>query len=342
MSEASSYPKTRRKLSPLLFPTLLLVYTPFKTPNEPHLSNLPSLSRFTGNLTITLERPNTSPTVSSTAMSISIPNHQLINPVYSADKNGVRYINDTSNLKIRLWTDPADTDESRLLVLGKAFLSGIYLLVDHDNSKFSLWESRPTNESEIVPLVSDKVCDASSSANKDSATFTTPNNAAGSPPSQSDGKPSSSVIAGSVIGALAALALILSLLFILLRRRARRRQQRVLAEQDAATAEANKAWWQWRLWGAGVDAKPELGSGEAKAELRGEEEAELSGSAPKSEMGSSEGSPAAEADPDGERRELEGAQWAHEMATGSRGRVQELGAGEGGGVEKELPVTPGR
>ena len=267
-----------------------------------------------------------------------------------------------------MWTEIDSTDENGMLVLGKAFLASTYLLADHDNNSFTLWPATPTNNTDIVPILSDKVCDNSSLTNSNN---TNSNNndtasAATTPPTERDNdneSPSAGVIAGSVIGSLAALSFLLTLLFLLLRRRA---SQQRLAQRDAATTEANKAWWAWRLWRLHEPPQSELDGSHLKSELGGSSSSEYSPGA--AEMGPPSATAGkVEADGDGERvrRELDGGiegegekgqrmvgggelgagEWVHEMegaGPGSGPTAKELQWGRAeGGTMKELPGLPG-
>lgn len=176
---------------------------------------------------------------------IQIPNHQLIMPVYGADTSGLLYINDTENKKIRLWTDtsPPGPPEQETIALGRSFMSSTYLLVDYDRGNFTIWPSRATNETDLVPIGPSSCDQAMPATSSDSKT---------------QHKMSNGTLAGSIVGACSGLALLISIPCFLIRRhkRIKRERSNIHLEQ-----EENLNWW--RRWqqsqgSSWWQSKPEL------------------------------------------------------------------------------------
>ena len=176
---------------------------------------------------------------------IRIPNHQLIMPVYGADASGHLYINDTDNKKIRLWTDtsPPGPPEEETIALGRSFMSSTYLLVDYDRGNFTIWPSRATNETDLVPI-GPSSCDQAAPA--------TPSG------SRTQYKISHGTLAGSIVGACSGLALLITIPCLITRRHKRRKREQSNIHHQA---EENLNWWRrWQqsqgpFWS---QSKPEL------------------------------------------------------------------------------------
>lgn len=161
---------------------------------NPNFTN--QLNRFPGNLTIRL----------SSGLNVTIPNHQLVRPEILADDSGKRYITNHSIREIYM------AKGERPWVFGSPFLSSVYLHVNNDEGKFTLWEANPTVKEDLVRVVNKQV------AAKCSRLLPT------DPPKSSKSR-SKGVEIGAGIGGAAALFIIGCVIFAIRYRRRRARQQ---------------------------------------------------------------------------------------------------------------------
>ncbi|KAJ8130410.1 hypothetical protein O1611_g3216 [Lasiodiplodia mahajangana] len=160
---------------------------------------------FDGDMTISL----------SSGLDVRIPNNQYLVPYVDVDRNGSRIFNNSQ--REFLFNDVYDNPTT----LGRYFLTGAYLMVDHDAGVFTMWAANPTRESTLVSVTS-----ADLQANCTNATSTEPGAASnsGSPSVPSSNKSTAATlpggaIAGVVVGAVAALGIIIAGVYFLYKRR---------------------------------------------------------------------------------------------------------------------------
>lgn len=91
---------------------------------EPGLVYPSSAGAFSVSLEITIDN----------GLTVTIPSHELVRPLRGLDANGTQIV-DTRFNEVQIYGRPAPEDGP---VLGKAFLSQLYLFVDFESSKFHL------------------------------------------------------------------------------------------------------------------------------------------------------------------------------------------------------------
>ncbi|EGE80593.2 hypothetical protein BDDG_03534 [Blastomyces dermatitidis ATCC 18188] len=150
---------------------------------------------FRGNLTFTLD----------SGLSITVPNHQLVLPNTVINRDGHQtFANDSRVI-------PIHNAGRQGASLGQSFLSYVYIHVNNDLKRFSIWQANPTEETDIVSL-------AAGSCDPD------PANDSGS--ANSDSKLGRGAIAGIVIGVVAGIALVgLAIWFLIWHKRKRTQNQ---------------------------------------------------------------------------------------------------------------------
>ena len=151
-------------------------------------------------------------------LNIKIPNHQLVVPQYDINSKGQTYVSNRTNANV-LILSLQEINEDDMPHFGSPFLSSAYLFADYDKSTFTLWQSKATTDTNIV-AIGPPTCDPPppSATVSDEVATAAPT---GPPPSTSGGDSgvSKGVIAGSVVGGLAAIALGLCVLWVLARRK---------------------------------------------------------------------------------------------------------------------------
>ena len=167
--------------------------------------------RYDGDLTISIA-PN---------LDITILNHQLVLPEYDINAQGQQYIKNDSNREILLYS-LQDINKNDLPLFGDPFLTAAHLLVDYNNGVFTLSQSQPSTNVDLVAL-GPPVCSTSSSA------------PAQAPESSSSDKRelSKGAIAGAVVGGVAFLSLCLTAILVLAKRKAKNRR-RIEAKEAVA------------------------------------------------------------------------------------------------------------
>ncbi|KAH8167523.1 hypothetical protein CIB48_g685 [Xylaria polymorpha] len=138
---------------------------------------------FDGDMTISL----------SSGLEVRIPNNQYLVPFVDVDRNGSRVFN-TSQRELLLNAVPDNSS-----TLGRYFLTGAYLMVNHDAGTFTMWAANPTRESTLISVVS-----TSAEASCDNTTNPGP---ISSPMVSKAATLSAGSIAGIAIGVVAALAI---------------------------------------------------------------------------------------------------------------------------------------
>jgi hypothetical protein len=169
------------------------------------VENLLTLSaRFDGDITIVLD----------SGLRIRIPNDQYVVPFVTIDRNGTRTFN-TSQREVLI-----ATVDQQPATLGRYFLTGAYLMVDHDEATFTLWQANPSSESKLTPVGTVKAsADCNATSSSEGSTDPTPSSSASSTDDISTG-----AIVGAVIGCLASGLVVVAGFFLLRRRRAQRRK----------------------------------------------------------------------------------------------------------------------
>ncbi|KAI0408346.1 aspartic peptidase domain-containing protein [Xylaria palmicola] len=147
---------------------------------------------FDGDITISL----------SSGLDVRIPNNQFLVPFVDVDRSGTRVFN-TSRREF-LFNDVYDNPST----LGRYFLTGAYLMVNHDASTFTMWAANPTRKSTLVSIASTDAetnCDSNPapSSSPDGGNSTMPSSRESTSPTLSAGG-----IAGIAIGAVAALVIL--------------------------------------------------------------------------------------------------------------------------------------
>ena len=124
-------------------------------------------------------------------------------------------------------------NENDMPILGRAFLTSAYLLVDNDRRQFSLWRSNATTNQNLV-AIGPSSCVSSPSVVSSPVIST----ASSAPPTASSGnsvEPSRSgskgAIAGGVVGGLALVAFAAVAIIFVSRRRATRVQQQISSSE---------------------------------------------------------------------------------------------------------------
>ena len=153
-------------------------------------------------------------------LDIRIPNHQLVIPQYDINSKGQTYINNSTLREIQIYSLQGSMDDD-MPNFGKPFLSSTYILADNDRQEFTLWQSNSNSSEEIIPL-GPPLCGGSSDS---SSAATAMSSSTNTPPPLRAPPVSKGVIAGAVIGGLAALALCIGAFLLLARKRQAKRDQ---------------------------------------------------------------------------------------------------------------------
>lgn len=94
--------------------------------------------RFNGDVTFQLD----------TGLQVRIPNSQFFTPIVDIARNGSR-VSDDSKRQL-LMSGAGD----RPATLGRYFLTGAYLMVDHEAKSFTMWQANPSTSSKLVAVSS--------------------------------------------------------------------------------------------------------------------------------------------------------------------------------------------
>lgn len=164
------------------------------------------------------------------ALTIKIPNNQLVIPDIDLDQGG-NVVEKNSSIAEVMINSLESTNGDDMAILGRTFLTSAYLYVDYESNTFTLWSSKNTTDSNIsvIRSATNSSCTTSSS-NGTTSTGSSGGSSANSnstPASvSSPGKISGGAIAGIVIGVILLLLLLGLIAFILLRRRRSRARSR--------------------------------------------------------------------------------------------------------------------
>ena len=140
-------------------------------------------------------------------MSVRIPNDQLVVPdVQVEKKSGSRTVNSTNSGAL-VFNVIQDVNKNDMSILGRTFLSAVYLHVNQDAGQFTLWNANPTSKSDMVGVTAagedtTSFCSGSGSSGG-SSSASTPGGDGGS-----GGGLQGGASAGIVIGVLALLAIV--------------------------------------------------------------------------------------------------------------------------------------
>ncbi|KAL9116598.1 MAG: hypothetical protein Q9187_006876 [Circinaria calcarea] len=164
---------------------------------------------YAGDLTFTL----------STGLQIRIPNNQLVVPDIHISDAGQQYINDTT--REVLLNSLQDINADDIPKLGHTFLTSTYLYVNNDENAFTIWQSNPTTDENIISVgPSTTSC---SSIPVSTATSSASASSLSRESSQSNPVPIGAVVGAAVGGV--ALLLLIGLTILYLRRRKRHAAQ---------------------------------------------------------------------------------------------------------------------
>lgn len=153
-------------------------------------------------------------------------------PDVQVDRQGQTYIsNDT--LRELLVYNLEDSNVNDMPLLGQVFLTSVYLHVDNERERFTLWQAKPTTDEDLVAVqsASRPACNSTSTPGDQSGKVV---------PSASSTRPlSAGAIAGIVLGALFAVLAGLTLVF-LCRRRKRGRAPRLATRTSSLQHDTHK------------------------------------------------------------------------------------------------------
>ena len=196
---------------------------------SPHVCHIMKQSlntrRYDGNLTF-----NVYPD-----LEITIPNHQLVVPDIEINPRGQEAISNYSTYVEVLINSLQSSNADDMPRFGMPFLSSAYLLVDNDHQQFTLWASQQSETSDIVEI-GPPVCRPPVAPSSPTSTPM----AAPSQSSSAGSRPSKAIIAGSVIGGLAAIFLLCGA-YVLQKRRQRRQQKREQSLQAGSAVDGTYA-----------------------------------------------------------------------------------------------------
>ena len=161
---------------------------------------------FGGNITITL----------NTELKITITNEQLVTTDSYVDDDKIGF-SDTSREILVGYTDGQANED--IWYLGQPFLTAAYLLVNHDESKFHVWQNKVTDEEEYHAVQPSGTECKSEAAAPDAAKQTTSPDGDGQSSEKESGGLSGGAIAGIVVGVVVGVALVAGAIGFMLYRR---------------------------------------------------------------------------------------------------------------------------
>ncbi|KAK4200412.1 aspartic peptidase domain-containing protein [Triangularia verruculosa] len=176
--------------------------------NSRLFNNTPGNNLFDGDVTFVL----------NDGLNVRVPNSQLLVPFVDVDRSGVRNV-DRSKKELVMFgvgEEPA--------TLGRYFLTAAYLMVNHDERTFTMWQANPTTKSSLVAVQRKgsqaRDCEGSGGGNADPT--------GGAPDQNTNDSDDSSVplnigmIAGGAVGGVVVIAAILTAFFLVRRSKGRR------------------------------------------------------------------------------------------------------------------------
>lgn len=181
-------------------------------------------------------------------------------PQYGYNTQGVEVDYNATDVAEVLINSLQEINKNDMPILGRAFLTSAYLMVDTENQQFTLARANATNAEKIVPL-GPPACQSPKSTATPIPTVSTAASATG-PTTVSSTPPipaithqgvSKGVIAGATVGGAAAIAICLGALLLLRRRRRTRQYQIAQTENEKRDPP--------------IDGVSEPGSGIHKAEM---------------------------------------------------------------------------
>ncbi len=175
----------------------------------------------------------------SPGLDITIPNHQLVVPQYGYSTQGVEVDYNASTVVEVLINSLQGVDKNDMPILGRAFLSSAYLMVDADHEQFTLARVNATSAQQIVPIAP-PACQSPKSiatpipTTSTASSTTGPANVSSTPPVPAGTHQgvSTGVVAGAAVGGAAFVALCFGVLLLLRRRRRTHQQQLAQIESE--------------------------------------------------------------------------------------------------------------
>lgn len=162
---------------------------------------------FQGDVTIELD----------SGLQVRVPNSQFVLPDMSIDKQ-TGEVGMNATVKDVVFYSLQDSMRNLMPGLGRYFLTSSYLMVNHEEDSFTLWEANPTTEEDLVPIIDEqtqKACTNNSSQTPDPS----PNpNTTGTEEAPGALPISKAAIAGIVLTSGVAVDLIVAAIFLVRRR----------------------------------------------------------------------------------------------------------------------------
>ena len=212
------------------------------------------------------------------AVSVRIPNNQIIRPEIGESREGVQEYN-TSIRTVNI-DSLHGGNLNDLPLLGQTFLTSAYLFVEPYKNTFTIWQADPTADQNILPQVEagSSFCTTSRSSTAIIQQTSTPSSSGTSAGKNSEKNSSNTrAVAGGVIG-FAAMATIAAVAFFFLHRRWRERSRPDSAVPACFLPENNTMQYRNRSplgrpneLGGGQGVRRELDDGGAILELEPEE-----------------------------------------------------------------------
>jgi hypothetical protein len=162
---------------------------------------------FQGDVTIELD----------SGLQVQVPNSQFVLPDMSIDKQTGEVGMKTTVRDVAFYS-LQDSMRNLMPGLGRYFLTSSYLMVNHEENSFTLWEANPTTDEDLIPIIDEqtkKACTNNSSQTPDPSPTTNPKGTEEAP----DALPiSKGAIAGIVLTSVFAVGLIIAAIFLVRRR----------------------------------------------------------------------------------------------------------------------------
>lgn len=201
-------------------------------------------------------------------LKITIPNNQLVRPDYVSLGNQTEFT-DTSR-EVLVGVPTGDDQPEWMGNLGQPFFAAAYLMVNHDQGAFTVWNSNPTEDEDYQAIDSSgAICKAGL------PTPSTPSNNNGTASSDRDhGKSiSPGAIAGIVVGVVAGVAIIVAALLAMFCYRKRRMTSAMQSHPPPSSSPIGPIHGGYRNWypvEAEASKPTDIGIGSAPAEAPGD------------------------------------------------------------------------